>query len=227
MFWNLGYKIKDFFSDHMNNIEIIWIIGTVFGVWIQLFFLIKLHAIQFFSSSQTLNDFVIIFWYFILMFALFFLIRVIFKTKLIYKYVMLFVILLLLALHFFGKINHYIDGYFVLFFSFLTFFLFFWDVISLIKDILASIKEKDFSKRFFVLKIFIVSVFVFLYGYMYMFFIRTDVDDIFLNIYKINFQTQGRSYTSLYFNDKYIFTLDTGTNKTLIFPITMVDRFSK
>lgn len=211
----------------MNNIQTIWIIGTIFGIWIQLFFLLKLHAIQFFSRSQTLNDFVIIFWYFIVMFVLFFLLHKIFKGKLIYKYVILFTILLLLALHFFGKINHFIDGYFVLFFSVLTFFLFFWDLISLVRDIFASIKDKDFSKRFFAFKLLVIVVLVFLYGYMYSVLMKNDIHDIFLNIYQVDFQFKGKPYQSMYFNDKYIFTFDTGTNKTLIFPVSMVDYFSK
>ena len=139
------------------------------------------------------------------MFMLFYLIHKIFRGKFIYKYVILIFILGLLALHFLGKINHYVDGYFVIFFSVLAFFLFFGDVISLVKDIIDSIKERHFKRSTFVVQISSLVILTGLYAYMYVFLLK-NVDDTFFNIYKIEFQYQGKKYMSAYFNDKYIFS---------------------
>ncbi len=230
MLENVGYRIKDFFAEHTNNIQMFWIIWTIFGIWIQLFFLIRLHAIQFFSWSQTINDFVIIFWYFVVMFVLFYLIHKIFKGKFFYKYIILIFIIILLVLHFFGKINHYIDSYFVIFFSVLAFFLFFGDIISLVQDIFHTIKENTFKKSTFIIQIISLLSLIVLYGYIYIFFFR-NVDNTFFDIYKVDFQYKWVAYKSVYFNDKYIFApVMTGTSwtpKTMIFPVSMVDFFSK
>jgi hypothetical protein len=223
---NIAYKVKDFFVDHLNNIELFWIVGTIFGMWVQLFFLIKLNAIQFFSWNQTLNDFVIIFWYSIIMFVLFYVIYKIFKGKTAYKYVILIVILMLLWLHYFGIINHYVDNYLILFFSILAWILFFGEVLSLLNDLIKSIKWKKFKRWFFVIKIWFVSLLIFLYGYIY-FSLFENADNIFFSIYNIDFQFKWIKYKSIYFNDKYIFTKEKDTNKLLIFPVTMIDYFSK
>lgn len=223
---NIAYKVKDFFVDHLNNIELFWIVGTIFGMWVQLFFLIKLNAIQFFSWNQTLNDFVIIFWYSIIMFVLFYVIYKLFKGKTTYKYVILIVILMLLWLHYFGIINHYVDNYFILFFSILAGILFFGEVLSLLNDLIKSIKWKKFKRWFFVIKIWFVSLLIFLYGYIY-FSLFENADNIFFSIYNIDFQFKWIKYKSIYFNDKYIFTKEKDTNKVLIFPVTMIDYFSK
>ncbi|HCB51411.1 TPA: hypothetical protein DEP21_02435 [Patescibacteria group bacterium] len=90
-------------------------------------------------------------------------------------------------MHFFGKINHYIDSYFVIFFSVLAFFLFFGDIISLVQDIFHTIKENTFKKSTFIIQIISLLSLIVLYGYIYIFFFR-NVDNTFFDIYKVDFQ---------------------------------------
>jgi len=69
--------IKDYVEDFIKLLPIISIIATMLWISIQLYFLIKLDSIQFFSWTRVIDDFIIVFWILIVIWIL--------KTYLYYK----------------------------------------------------------------------------------------------------------------------------------------------